>query len=325
MVSRHEVSVTILRVADPVAVLVIGFNRSTELQRVLRGLAPQNVSKIYLWIDGPRPANSKDFIEGGRIRSLVDDIELPFPIVSNFQPANLGCGKSVEGALSWFFSQEEKGAILEDDCVPSPDFIAFIAEQLAHWESDESVLTISGNSLVSRWPQSQQSYHFSKYPHVWGWATWRRVWEKYDFEIIAWGELKNTDWLRKTVGLRPDAVRYWTYKFNALQSGRVDTWDYQLTFLSFLEMGRNIITHVNLVDNIGFGPNATHTKERPTGLVDGYGKFERLEHPRSSQVDEALDRFVELEFIRTKRGTRELLGFITRAFKYHAGKILRIT
>lgn len=308
---------------DPVAVLVIGFNRSAELQKVLEALAPQNVSKIYLWVDGPRPANSTDAIEKVRIQQVVETIKTPFPLESNFQTANLGCGKSVAGALSWFFANEERGAIVEDDCIPSPGFIGFIAEQLAHWESDESVLTISGNSLVDAWPKSHYGYHFSKYPHVWGWASWRRVWEKYDFDITAWGELKNTGWLKEAVGLEPDAERYWKYKFNQLQSGLVDTWDYQLTFLSFVERGSNIIPHTNLINNVGFGPNATHTKERPAVLVESYGTFQKLEHPPSSDIDEALDRFIELEFIRTKRSVRELLGVLVQAIKGRAGNFLK--
>lgn len=300
---------------NPVGVLVIGFNRSAELQKVLEALAPQNVKKIYLWVDGPRPGNSTDALEQSRIMDLVEKVNLPFPVETSFQTENLGCGRSVAGAISWFFAHEELGAILEDDCIPSPGFIQFMSEQLRRWESDETVLTISGNSLVNKWPGAQYSYHFSKYPLVWGWATWRSVWEKYDFHISAWNGLKNTRWLKEAVGLKPDSQRYWRYQFNQVERGEVDTWDYQLTFLSFLERGSNIIPHANLVDNVGFGLNATHTKERPVGLVNGYGSFQELQHPPASKVDETLDRFLELEIIRTRKSPMEMVGAVRRGMK----------
>ncbi len=301
-----------MAVSEGLPVLVVGFNRASALIQVLTALQSQKVRKLYLWLDGPRVDYPKDTLEQAKIRAFLGETSFAFPTDFVFQNDNLGCRKSVSGAVSWFFSQEDCGAVIEDDCVPSHQCIDFMAEQLERWKSDESVLTVSGNSILRDWDKGVASYHFSKYPHVWGWASWRRVWEKYDPDIKEWGKLKRSNWLRDDVGLDADAERFWRHKFNQIERGVVDTWDYQLTFLSFLEGGKNIIPHQNLVENIGFGIGATHTRNRPPCLVEGFGDIGSVKHLSDSTVDEAMDRRLEQFVHRTKRGPIEILVIVWR-------------
>ena len=307
-------SLSELTAAPALPVLVIGFNRAESLRRVVSAISKQRVAKLYIWIDGPRAGNETDIDQQREISQFLEEQYFRFPVDKFFQRQNLGCKVSVSSAIDWFFENEDRGAILEDDCIPGPDFIGFVSSQLERWESDPEVFSISGHSVLDCWPKDLGSYHFSKYPHIWGWGTWRRVWENYDSEITSWPALRRTNWLRKRVGLASDAARFWTYKFDQVSRNKVDTWDYQLTFLSFLQKGKSVIPHTNLVENVGFGPEATHTKHPPTGFARKVSVLADLRHPENATVDHTLDRYLELKALRTKRTPWELAEFLIRAF-----------
>ena len=145
-----------------------------------------------------------------------------------FSEKNLGCAQSCSNAISWFFKNEENGIILEDDCVPHLDFFTFCENLLDRYAEDERVTVISGNNFQKGKWRGDASYYFSKFPHIWGWATWRRAWKYYQGDIPFWSEWKKSDaWLN----FMPDKVqrRYFEKIFDQVQDGKVDTWDYSWT------------------------------------------------------------------------------------------------
>ena len=292
-------------------VLLLGFNRPVETAKLIEAIKRTNISHLYVWLDGPRPENESDLSNCAGVRNLVDNTRFAFPVTTHYLPANQGCRSSVSQGISWFFSQVSAGIILEDDCEPSEDFFSFMNQMLERYENDPSVMSVSGHMRFAEWSQEPETYHFSKYPNIWGWASWSRVWEMYDVDISAWGQLRGTDWLRKDVGLSPDAERYWSYKFDTVWKGEKDTWDYQLTFLSFLSRAKNVMPHLNFISNIGFGERATHTKEeRPEWLISAYQPLGEIIHPEKVEINFSSDRETELKIFRTKRSLFELLGLL---------------
>lgn len=188
-------------------------------------------------------------------------------IHTQFQDSNLGCGVGVSSAISWFFAHEERGIILEDDILPRESFFGFCSELLDRYENDPRVLAISGCNFVPPEERSEPgAYRFSRVPHIWGWATWRRAWEIHDLDISDWQSRMPMRKLWKISGRSIGGMVFWRSIFDLMARNQIDTWDMQLVFAG---MERDMLTatsNVNLVDNIGFGDGATHTVARPAYL-----------------------------------------------------------
>jgi hypothetical protein len=174
-----------------------------------------------------------------------------------FRDGNLGCGAAVKGAISWFFDCEERGIILEDDCLPDPTFFPFAAEMLERFHDEPKVGSISGDNFLPSALRFDRPYGFSKYVQIWGWATWRRFWKHYDFELG--GEEAEWEAIIRRVNPIENQAKYWIQIFKALRSGLIDTWDYQVMFSAWKADLVHIFPGRNLISNIGYGADATHT------------------------------------------------------------------
>lgn len=244
-------------------VLVIAWNRPDHLSTLLERLREVKASQLFVAVDGPRDGHPKDYAAVTKCRELVDAIDWPCSVHSLFHEANLGCGQGVSAAITWFFSHVEQGIILEDDIIPDPSFFGFCSELLERFADDDRVFAVSGCNFVPPSAQSRPElpYRFSQVPHIWGWATWRRSWARHDLDISNWRDrLPFRRLWRAAGGSIPGAV-YWASTFELLARQEVDTWDGQLVLAS-MESGQLTATsNTNLVQNIGFGPQATHTVE----------------------------------------------------------------
>jgi hypothetical protein len=163
------------------------------------------------------------------------------------------------------FQRTEAAIILEDDCVADISFFAFCETMLDRYRDDPRVLAISGYNLQLKPAPCSESYYFSRYPLAGAWAGWRRSWDVYDANIDAWPALRETGWLESVLNDKL-AARYWKAIFDSVRDG-FDAWDYQLTFTLWREGGLAIHPRLNLIRNIGYGPDATHTKDDRIILV----------------------------------------------------------
>ncbi len=295
-------------VGSPKPVLVLAYNRPDHLRQLLTTLASAPVSKIYFWLDGPKTQDEADAEKCRQVRLLVDSFHASVPVERVYLDRNLGCKASVTQGITWFFSLEQMGMILEDDCLPSPDFFRFMNTLLTKYADDERFVSISGHVLDRNWTSLPDSYHFSRFPHIWGWGTWRRVWEKYDPDLNEWPALRRKNWLRKTMKFDRRAALYWWDKFNSISNNRVDTWDYQLAFLSFVESGLNVMPHRNMITNTGFGPEALHTTgSNPPWLVSEISTLGTLNHPEKIEVCQPCDSMLLQSVYRVSRPWHEIL------------------
>lgn len=236
-------------------VLLIIYNRNEALQ-VVSAVREYQPDKIYIAADGPRQEKSGDDVQVKEIRqNVLKQIDWYCNVSTLFREKNMGCKKAVGTAISWFFENEKEGIILEDDCVPVPCFFKFCTTLLEKYRHDTRVLHIGGTNPLNT-SGTSDSYYFSKYNRIWGWATWRRAWNYYDEEISFWPEIKDKKILFNIFSTKE--ATYWTGVFDAVYSGMIDTWDYQW-FLCRLLQGKAVIAGVNLVKNIGFNSEGTHT------------------------------------------------------------------
>ena len=185
----------------------------------------------------------------------MSNIDWECEVKTLFREENLGCKYAVSGAIDWFFANEEMGIILEDDCLPSKSFFWFCEGLLEKYKDDMSVWHIGGSNFQNGIKRGEGDYYFSKYNLIWGWASWANRWKKYDVEL---SNIQNITFLEKTF-IDKNVVKYWTIPFNDMKAKKIDTWDYQWTFCMWNNDSLAILPNTNMISNIGFGEDATHT------------------------------------------------------------------
>jgi len=240
-----------------IPILFIIFNRPDTANKVFEQIAKMRPRYLYIAADGPRKDNDSDKIRCEETRRIVEKVNWDCQLRTRFLENNYGCGRAVSSALSWFFSNEEEGIILEDDCYPDLSFFNYCQELLIKYRYEDSVFLIGGNSYQDNSYQAQTSYYFSNYPHIWGWASWRRAWQYYDFDMISLNDsIKNgkLDHVFQSKGERWHNLRI----FEKVRKKKINTWDYQWVFSIWKEGGMAITPWYNMVENIGITNNSTH-------------------------------------------------------------------
>lgn len=277
---NHQVMPTLFNV--PVALFL--FNRPKELKAVFDAIAKIEPSMLFLIADGPREGNIDDLQLCAEARSIVNQVNWPCKVYRQYSETNQGCRNTIPKGLDWVFSLVEQCIILEDDCIPNNSFFYYCEELLNLYYDNPSIMTIGGHRYDGPDEFDEESYFFSKYPNTWGWATWKRAWEHFDLELTQWPRLKNTDWLSKILGNKHHE-RYWSRIFDQMLEG-MDAWDYALVFSSWIQNGISIRSKVNLIENIGFGLNATHTKDNHQLILQRKGQNLPLplQHPGAIQT-----------------------------------------
>lgn len=241
----------------PVAFLI--FNRPEPTQAVFRRIAQQRPQILLVVGDGPRPDRPGEAARVAAARAVIGQVDWPCRVLTCFSDINLGCKRRVSSGLDWVFAQVPEAVILEDDCLPEPSFFAFCREMLTRYRHDQRVGMISGDYFLRRGDAPATSYYFSRYVHIWGWATWGDRWrDSYDVAMEAWTGPDRLAWLEGLLH-HPSEAAAWASIFDRVAKGEIDTWDFQWIYANW-RMGRIAVApSVNLISNIGFGPDATHT------------------------------------------------------------------
>ncbi len=256
---------------------------------VVRQIKPQ---RLLLIADGPRESRPDDIRLCAEVRAIFDEIDWDCQVSRKFSDTNLGSFKSNSSGLNWVFDTVEEAIIIEDDCVPSISFFRYCEELLERYRDDPRVGVITGYNLgfpVSG--RKNDSYFFSAYTLNWAWASWRRAWKQVDLEMSWWTPETGSKMLR-TLFPRSAVWRYWYQLYERIHSGEMkNAWDYQIMLSSFRHSQLCIIPSVNLVSNIGFGPDGTNCLEESALMSDvprGELKFPLI-HPADVRLSRSVD------------------------------------
>ncbi|GAB4292306.1 MAG: hypothetical protein Fur0025_27930 [Oscillatoriaceae cyanobacterium] len=280
----------------PVALII--FKRPDTTEKVFSAIREVKPQKLLVIADGPRSDIKEEVAKCQAARSVIDRVDWDCEVITNYSDINLGCKQRVASGLEWVFSLVEEAIILEDDCLPDPSFFGFCEELLDRFRNDERIMHISGNNFQFGREVTEDSYYFSRYNHIWGWATWRRAWQLYDVRMELWPKLRNSDWL---LGFLKDrkAAEFWKFGFEGSYQDWINTWDLAWTFACWIHNGLSIIPQKNLVKNIGLNSEATFTKKEisqhplyldPPPMEEI--KFP-LVHPSAMMRNDAADMFTE--------------------------------
>jgi len=271
--------------------LLIAWRRPHTLRKVIDAIRPLGPTRVFVACDGPNSGRPGEAEKVAATRMVIEnEINWPCHIERLYSPTNQGCRLGVSRAISWFFEQVEEGIILEDDCVPHPDFFTYCATLLARYRHDTRVWCVSGNNFQNGQWRGSGSYYFSRYNHCWGWASWSRCWKYYDSTLPNWPLLSESG-LLKSIFDDPEELKYWSGIWDRLYCvAEPDTWDYQWTFSCLVNGGLTALPNRNLVSNIGFGLDATHTTLEKDHVLSAEG-LGVIEHPSFILRDSVADRF----------------------------------
>lgn len=242
--------------STPIVYLI--FNRPYVTVKTFAAIRAQKPDKLFIIADGPRPGYLDDEQKCHDVREIVQQIDWPCEVYRNYVEQNMGLKHRVGSGLDWVFSQVDRAIIIEDDCLPHPDFFLFCNALLERYEMDDRVGVITGNNFQNGRKRGNASYYFSKYNHCWGWATWRRAWQKNDLNLTFWPKWRES---QAWTNFMPDRIErtYWTNIFDQMHRNEINSWAYPWTASVWYHGGLTATPNVNLVKNIGFGPDATHT------------------------------------------------------------------
>jgi len=272
-------------------VLFLVFNRPDHTTKVFEKIRQVKPKYLFVAADGPRESRPEEKEKCKKVRELIlNGIDWDCELKTLFRDENLGCGVAVSDAITWFFSHVEQGIILEDDCVPNNAFFTFSERLLNYYRDDSRIMHIGGSCYVPSTYFEKESYYFSKYEHCWGWATWRRSWEKFDFQMTG---LEYFSDMARQLGLKYDESIYWEKVYN-LTIDKNDIWDYQWNYSIWKNRGICIHPTHNYIKNIGFDKDATHT----TGENEFYDKIQQedflgeIMHPEELKINKKADKYV---------------------------------
>ncbi|MGF1531045.1 MAG: hypothetical protein ACFCU4_06765 [Puniceicoccaceae bacterium] len=314
-------------------VLVIFFNRSDKVARLMARLREVKPEILLLASDGPRPGVAGEAGKVAAIREMVDGmVNWSCTIHRFYQEINLGCGLGPATAITRTFELYEEAIILEDDCVPDPSFFPYCAELLERYRDDPRVMVISGQAFVGVPRRREADYFFTRYPYTWGWASWRRAWELFDLNLSDYQAILDEGWMEDVFEER-QMRRVWRRRFEWVKDFRdPSVWDFQWFFACIFKGGLSVSPYENLVDYIGFGDGATHTNDagrfpvcKPTGV-----RFP-LRHPRLVVRDRLADRAIgrryyayneflfQVAAIGRRWMPRRFWAWLKRRFRFRAG------
>jgi len=275
---------------EKIPVLLIIFNRLDTTKKVFSEIRKYKPRKLFIAADGPR--DQKEAVLCRTVREyILENIDWPCEYKTLFRQNNIGVKIAVSAAIDWFFDYNEMGIILEDDCVPSTSFFAFCEENLEKYKNNRNIMHISGNFFqTTKTSSHDDDYYFSTIPHIWGWASWRRAWAKYDINMKSYKEFLNQKTLNNIFHDKKSQI-IWKHLFDQVYLDHSQTWDFQWAYTLFYHGGLSINPNKNIVSNIGFSKEAENCKNENDKLANI--KIDNLEfplrHPNQIIRDEAAD------------------------------------
>lgn len=258
------------------AILFIIFNRPNTTQQVFERIREVQPKRLYVAADGPR--NEVEQLRCEETRAIVSNIDWDCELHTRFLDENQGCDPHCLQAITWFFENEPEGIVLEDDCLPAGSFFGFCSELLEKYRNDDRIGHITGGNYQFGKNRGNGSYYFSNLTHVWGWASWRRVWQSRLAMNDTFEQLEKLDYLSYLPSHAP-FQNYWETYFRLANATEKQCWDFRYAYSNLVNQRLSIIPNCNLISNIGCQDHATHYVSKHPFEAIPLQEMEELVHP----------------------------------------------
>ncbi|MEB2286787.1 MAG: glycosyltransferase family 2 protein [Anaerolineae bacterium] len=272
----------------PIAFVI--YKRPDVTRRVFAAIAAARPRRLYVIADGPR--DESEAARCAETRAIIEGVNWPCEVFTDYAETNLGLKRRNSSGMDWVFAHEERAIILEDDNLSDPTFFRYCADLLDHYRDDERIMQIAGTNPLRGAYRPQASYFFTGYMHTWGWATWRRAWQHFDVTMSQWADPQ----VREHVLSQFSNLRerdFWFHQWSQCYEGKIDSWSFGWSFACRARDGLSVMPRHNLISNIGFGLEATHTlvRNRVAAMPTQPMTFP-LRHPTTVMRDVEADRLL---------------------------------
>jgi hypothetical protein len=268
------------------------FNRPRTTEKVMEVLRQLKPLHLYIAADGPRTYKPGEAELCRQTREIVmSKIDWPCEVKTLFRDENEGCGTGVSNAITWFFNQVEEGIILEDDCIPHPSFFEFCTVLLDRYRDNEKIMHIGGNNFQFGQTRGDGDYYYSFFSHNWGWASWKRAWKHFQYDID--NQKKQIRKIYKSAYKNNKPfVWFLDNRFPEIKMPQNHIWDIQWHFAIIKNKGISIVPNKNLVQNIGFGEDGTHTlREEEWNTLNIAKELKVFREPSILNIEDEADSF----------------------------------
>ncbi|MDB4303587.1 hypothetical protein N9934_02185 [Desulfosarcina sp.] len=284
---------TCFQLTTPVAFFI--YKRPEATWESFSQIAKAKPKELFIVADGAQHLSEEIAVE--ETRKILKEIDWDCHVHTNMSDVNMGCKQRFVTGLKWIFSHCEEAIIIEDDIVVSPGFFKYAQELLEYYRDDKRVYSISGCNIGYENKTQKNSYSFSNFMNMWGWATWRRAYNNIDFEMEGWSSFKLSSEFKRSIKNDRENLwlKNWIIKFDRAYEGKVDTWDYQWIYSQLRHNGVSVVPATNMVANIGYGEVATHTANSEhldrANLTSKDINFP-LRHPCKIKIDRKYEDFI---------------------------------
>jgi hypothetical protein len=271
-------------------VLFLIYKRPETTERVFNAIRMAKPQKLFIAADGPKKDSADEAETCQQVRKIATAVDWECEVKTLFRNENLGCRRAVSNAINWFFENVDEGIILEDDCLPSLSFFGFCEELLKRYKNDTRIMHIAGYNAHFGKRYGDASYYFSNYNLIWGWATWKRAWQYYSEDMSDYEYFLKSKTFKDVFHSKKEQL-FFKDSFKQTFQGHIDSWGYFWLFSRCMQGGYAIHPNCNLIENIGFTENATHTKST-NGKLGNNPKADiifPLTHPRFTLPDRNAD------------------------------------
>ncbi len=297
-----------------IPVTFIIFNRPDVTRQAFECIRRAQPKKLYIVSDAAKPGDEVCALKVAQCRRLVEEgVDWPCEVNRIYATENMGCRDRVSSGITEVLSREEYTIILEDDILPAPVFFPYCQEMLEYYKDDPRVMMVSGVNLMKDYPL-EKPYTFSCFSGIWGWATWARAWKNYDVKVSNWPEVKKNGRLKRVMKGFPYLVL--SREVDSVYTGKKDTWDIQWDYCRNTHRGLGIVPAANLINNIGFGEDATHTTWEKRDDFS-YGE---MTLPIVNDQPVCRDTGYDRHYIRRRYGTGRVKDFVMKRLKKLMGK-----
>ncbi|MBK1854945.1 glycosyltransferase family 2 protein [Verrucomicrobiaceae bacterium 5K15] len=298
------------------AVIFIIYARADHTERVFSHIRAAHPRHLYVIADGPKPGSDSDYAACDAARAVIQ-VDWQCELTLDYSEENLGCQRRIHSGISKAFEQFDRAIILEDDCLPHPDFFTFCDLMLERYQDDAEVMHICGSNFVHP-KHFKRSYAFNQYATPWGWATWKRAWQHIDLNMT--GFLEQSASIERRMQISPKAFAKLSSRLHKVQSGEVCSWAYPWLSSILALDGLCITPQQNLISNIGFGERSTHTSDPDSPFANKATSElpDELSHPDQVALDRRVQREIFDFFFGGKHRKRGVLGWprkIKRAWR----------
>lgn len=246
----------------PAPILLFVYNRPAQTRRTLEALANATLadeSVLYIYADGPgTDASEGDRQRVAEVREVIRQRKWCKEVIITESATNKGLANSIIEGVTQQVNQHGTVIVLEDDLVVAKGFLQYMNDALVKYENQNRVMQVCGFQFPIG-VRAEKAALFLPITASWGWATWKRAWASFDPEAKGYERLKTDPELARKFDLN-GTIKYTDMLIDQMERKKISSWAIRWWWTVFKIDGISLFPDNSLVNNVGFGKDATHTK-----------------------------------------------------------------